>query len=522
MTLPFDADVAIIGYGPSGVTAANALGARGVPTIVFEAEKDIYPRARAVTVNEWTMRVFQAVGLHEALRKDMTPYNSLRWVNYAGQEIYSINFPPSTLGDGASSYMLYQPVMEETLRRGAERFPDVVSVRFGCEVVGVAQDTEGVTITARDRSTGETTTTRARYALGCDGGGSATRKAIGATLQGDTEDVTWVVIDARVKRWWPDRNKLTFWSDKVRPVVDIPLAQGNHRWEIPLGRDESVENFATAEQIWPLLEAMGITQDDVQIHQHAFYKHHVRMADRWRVGRVFLVGDAAHLMPPWAGNGMQSGIRDAYDISWKLAAVLAGRAPDSFLDSYQMERGPNVAMFTEMSVGLGKIIKQELSEEEMAAVMAPPPEGEEPPPPPLVLPPFLVAGWFRGPLDEASAVGKMVPQPLVATPRGRIGLLDDVIGDCFALLGDDVDPASLLSPVEKAEWDALGTRYLIVRPPTKGTTGPEEIVDIDGVVGGWLRAHGARVVALRPDRFVAAADVSGLAVPTMDHGSSGR
>ncbi|MGV9861075.1 bifunctional 3-(3-hydroxy-phenyl)propionate/3-hydroxycinnamic acid hydroxylase [Rhodococcus koreensis] len=514
MTENYDADVAIVGYGPSGVVAALTLAKHGVSAVAFERDRDIYQRARAVTVNDWTMRIFQSLGVDEAVKKAMDPQRALRWKTYDGDELLRIDHPPSTLGIKPRFFNIYQPAMEAKLRECAAHYDRLLSVRYGSEVVALEQDDTGVTVTTKDTMTGETDSTRVRYVLGCDGGSSPTRGHLGVELLGDTLDVMWIVIDCRVKRWWPDRNLLTFWSDKERPVVDIALSQGNHRWELPLNPGESEADFATNEQVWPLLNALGVTEDDVEIHQHAFYRHHTRMAETWRVGRAFLVGDAAHLMPPWAGAGMQTGMRDAYDIGWKLAGVLHGGGLDeSFLDTYEAERRPNAAMYTNLAVELGRIIKQELSEEEQAALAAPPEDPENPPEPPLIAPPFLVAGWLRGPIGESSIVGRMVPQPEVGDTRGVIARLDDLLGDGFVLLGDDVDPAMLLTPAQKAEWDALGARYIAVRPQDKHTQGPDELVDLDEVLGPWLRRFGARAVAVRPDKFVAAADVSGLGVP---------
>ena len=505
----YDADVAILGFGPSGVAAANALGSYGVSAVAFERDRDIYPRARAVTVSDWTMRCFQSVGLADAAAQDMDVTAGLRWVTYDGTEIFNLTFPPGQLGY-PMSYAIYQPLLEETLRAGVERFPQV-EVRYGVEVETVVQDDDGVTVTTRDTATGETRTTRAKYALACDGGSSVTRKQIGVELQGDTVPVRWIVIDAKVKRWWANRHILTFWSDNKRPVVDIALGRGNHRWEFPLGPDVTDADVPTNDEVWPLLEGLGVSRDDVDIHQYAFYSHNIRMADRWRVGRVFLVGDAGHLMPPWAGAGMQSGIRDSFNIAWKLREVLAGRMDDAVLDTYQAERQPNVAFFTEVAIGLGKIIKQELTPEEQAAMA--PPEGEEPPPPPILLPPFYVAGWLRGAPTPESAIGKMIPQPRAANTRGVILPLDELLGTDFVLLGDGIDPITLLSAEEKAAWDVLGARYVAVRSADQGTQGADELVDIDGTLLAWMRGFGVTAIAVRPDKFVAAADTFGLAVP---------
>ncbi len=434
-------------------------------------------------------------------------------MTYDGTEIMRIEHPPSTLGRKPRFYNIYQPTMEAELRAAVQEYGDRIAVHYGVEVTEIDQDADGVTITSTDTATGEAHTTRARYTIGADGGSSTIRSKVGCHLLGDTNDVTWVVIDCHVKRWWPDRDFLTFWSDKERPVVDIALSAGNHRWEIPLKPEESPEDYPTRTEVWPLLEALGVTEEDVEIHQHAFYKHHTRMADTWRKGRVFLAGDAAHLMPPWAGAGMQTGMRDAHDLGWKLARVLKSELPERWLDTYEAERRPNAAFYTGLAVELGRVIKQELSEEEQSAINASPQDTVTPFEPPLIAPPVLAGGWIRGPLDDAGIVGRMIPQPTVGDAAGRMARLDDLLGVDFVLLGDDVDPATLLTAEEKTGWDALGARYVAVRPKTAYTRGPDELVDLDEVLLPWLRRYSVRAVALRPDKFVAAADVSGLAVP---------
>jgi len=509
MTEPFDADVAIVGYGPTGLIAALTLAKYGISTLAFERHREIYPRARAVTVNDWTMRIFQSLGVDEPVLKTIDPQRALRWVRYDGTELMRIEHPPSTLGIKPRFFNIYQPTMEATLRECAQARSQI-DVRYGSELVALQQDAMGVTVTTRDLASGQTATSRVRYVIGCDGGSSTTRNLIDVQLTGDTLDVLWIVIDCNVKRWWPDRNLLTFWSDKERPVVDIALSGGNHRWELPLKPGETEADFATQDEVWPLLEALGVTRDDVQIHQHAFYRHHVRMANTWRRGRVFLAGDAAHLMPPWAGAGMQSGMRDAFDLGWKLAGVLNGKLPERFLDTYETERRPNVEHFTNLAVQLGRIIKQELGEEEQAALNAPLPPGVEPP---LIAPPTLSCGWLRGPVADDSIVGRMIPQPAVGDNRGVMERLDALLGDGFVLLGDDCDPAAHLSPQEKAGWDALGARYIAVRQQDAYTHGSDELIDLDVVLRPWMQRYGVRIVAVRPDKFVAASDVGGLAVP---------
>lgn len=506
-----DADVVIVGYGPVGVSAANFLGSRGVRTVVLERDKDIYPRARAVTVNDWTMRAFQSVGLDGALKADMTANGALSWKTYGGRTVFRLR--PQACGIGhPGSMMIYQPAMEATLRAGVDRFAGVVDVRFGETATGVEQDADGVTL---ELAGGERI--RARYLLACDGGSSRIRAAVGAQLLGTTHEVNWIVIDAKVLRWWPGCNDLTFWSDPDRPVVDIPLALGHHRWELPLGEGEDRAAFDSDEAIWRLLTPLGVTPAHVELESHAFYVHHVRHADRWRHGRVFLLGDAAHMMPPWAGQGMQSGIRDADNLTWKLCEVLAGRLGDEVLDTYQPERAPHVAAVTEMSQKLGMLIAGRDPRFVRLRNTLGPVLMRIPALTRRLMPstrPAIETGWLTGPTGTTSAVGRMIPQPPVWDAAGCETVLDTALGTGFAVLGMDADPRAVMSTSDVEAWSALGARFLAVRTTATGASDDSDLIDHTGLLARWFRKHHARVVAVRPDRFVAAADPTGLALPS--------
>ncbi|MBO0841635.1 MAG: FAD-dependent monooxygenase [Nocardioides sp.] len=515
MSQDFDADVAIIGYGPTGLIAGLTLAKHGASVIAFEREESIYPRARAVTVNDWTMRIFQDLGIDQQVTKVVEPQRALRWVTYDGHEVMRVVHEPSTLGVKPRFYNIYQPLMEKTLREcaGQEQFGDRIDVRYGEESIGIEQDGDGVTVTAKSAATGETSTVRVKYAIAADGGSSRTRQHLGITMDGDTLDQQWIIVDCHAKRWWPDRDFLTFWTDKERPVVDIALSAGAHRWEFPLKPGETEADFQTNDDVWPLLHSLGRDERDVEIHQFAFYRHHVRAAATWREGRVFLAGDAAHLMPPWAGAGMQSGMRDGFNLGWKLGRILRGELPEAWLATYEAERRPNADFYTGLAVQLGRVIKQEASQEEVEAMNTVPEGLVTPFEPPLVAPPTLVAGWLRGPIADDSIVGRMVPQPVVGDVVGKMARLDSLLGDGFVLLGANLDPSTLLSSGERAAWDALGTRYIAVRPQDAYTQGADELVDLEQVLLPWMARYGVRAIAVRPDRFVAAADRTGLAVP---------
>ncbi len=508
----YDADVAIVGYGLCGVVAATYLGLAGVSTVVLEKDKDLYNRARAVTVNDWTLRIFQEFGIDGRVKQDMDPARGMTWKTYAGQRVFHLDVYPGELGQPAAM-MIYQPDMEAELRRNADQYSSL-DLRFGHTFTGLSQDSEGVTIAATGADGGEYDL-RVRYVIGADGGTSKVRETVGYALVGDTKPRRWLVIDGEVLEPWPGHDELVFWSDQTWPVVDIPLAKGNHRWEIPLREKEWDTDYATEDRVWERLAPLGVTRKNARIKGWAFYSHHVRHLENWRAGRVVMIGDAAHLMPPWAGQGMQSAIRDAQNIAWKLAAILQHSVDESILDTVQSERWAHVKTMTTLSLRLGQFIEMEQSwAVGLRNWLAPK----------LETVPFVTnalrptnetnrftAGWVTGESGKKRAVGRMIPQPEVSNGEGRIRLLDDTVPRGFVVFGLDRDPREAMTAEQVQAWAALGASFLTVRSSETSSAG--EIVDHTGGLRDWMARFDARVLVVRPDRFVAATDRTGLDVP---------
>lgn len=469
----FDADVAIVGYGPSGVTAATYLGMGGVSTVVLEKDKDLYSRARAVTVNDWTLRIFQEFGVAERVKEDMDPARGMTWKTYAGQTVFHLGVYPGELGQ-PSAMMIYQPDMEEQLRINCERHPSV-DVRFGHSFTDLSQDDQGVTLTATDAD-GNPYELRVKYVIASDGGSSRVRESIGYEMIGDTKPRRWLVIDGAVLEPWEHHDELVFWSDQTRPVVDIPLAKGNHRWEIPLNEGETDADFQDEERIWERLKLMGVTEKNVRIKGWAFYSHHVRHLEKWRAGRVVLIGDASHLMPPWAGQGMQSGIRDAQNIAWKIEALVKGQVGQDILDTVQSERWMHVKAMTDLALRLGSFIEMEKAwavglrnwlapklqnAKPLSEALRPRNETNR-----------FTQGWATGKAGRKSAIGRMIPQPEVRSTTGETGLLDDLAGRGFLVLGIGTDPRAAMSPSQAEKWRALGASFVQITPHTNVPTSP--------------------------------------------------
>jgi 3-(3-hydroxy-phenyl)propionate hydroxylase len=333
---------------------------------------------------------------------------------------------------------------------------------------------------------------------------------LGVGYAGRTYGERWIVIDTEVLREWDGHDRLRFHCNPDRPTVDCPTPLGHHRWEYPARVGEDEEWLVTDEAVWNVLEDQGITREHVRILRAVAYSHHVRAADRWRVGRVFLAGDAAHAMPPWNGQGMSAGVRDAANLCWKLAAVVHGHAPQSILDSYQAERMPHVTEVTRRAVFAGRIITQRhrsvaaLRDHLLRRLIRLPGAVEA----------FQKLAWIPdahyggGFLADQRhrAVGWQVPQPWLIDAAGAAVRLDDVLAGRWAV----VHTGNL--PAEAEKWLAHGVFSLRVLDPAAGPR-PDGIRDSGGVLTKWMRDRKATALVLRPDGFVYAATDGASALP---------
>lgn len=507
-------DVAVVGFGPTGVTAANLLGAEGLRVLVLERDPGIYDGARAISTDEEVVRSWQSVGLAERLTKDMLAQRPIDFVDAQGRPFLS--FTPHSRGNGHPPQLfLYQPAMERVLREGVTRYPRV-DVLLEHECLGIRQFTDEVELTVR--AVGSTTkrTLVASYVVAADGGSSPIRAQLGVDFTGRTYPDRWAVVDTAVRAGWPECDRLRFHCTPQRPVVDCPTPFGRHRFEFPLLAGEDEADLVDGGGVRRVLAALGIADADVAVLRTVVYRHHVRVAARWRLHRVFLAGDAAHVMPPYLGQGMAAGVRDAANLCWKLAAVVRGELPDSLLDTYERERQPHVRAVTRATILVGRLITERRASVVTARTrllrwaMRTPGVGNY-----LRearwFPATSYAGGFRAstrpplgglpvrvtPRRQRSPVGRLVPQPWVLDPAGRRVLLDEALGAGWSVLALAPDGAT-------KTWADLGVRVLRVLPAGSDPA-PDGVVDTDGTLSSWLRGHSARAVALRPDRFVYAA-----------------
>ncbi len=470
-------DVAIVGLGPTGALLANLLGAAGLSVLVLEREAQIYPMPRAIHFDGEVMRIFQNAGLRaevEAISRPGT--QGMHFVNAAGETLLIRGGTAAHGPHGcANNYYFHQPELERVLRDGLARWPGV-QVRLQHELTQVDDGPASATLWATDLRTGQAHRVQARYVVGCDGARSGVRRAMGSTMEDLGLHQPWLVFDALLEQPVDLPAYTVQHCDPARPMTYCNVVGKRRRWEIMLMPGDDPAAMVEPERLWSLV-ARWVTPAQARLERAVIYTFHSVIAEGWRRGRLLLAGDAAHQTPPFLGQGMCAGIRDAANLAWKLEAVLRGRAADTLLDSYESERSPHVRAFIDLAVRLGDIIQTTDAVQAEARDRrfrgGGEPEIFEFPAPPLG--PGLLT-------NTVAPVGRPFPQPLLDDGQR----LDDLLGPRFAVIGN----AAVLQAVS----DATRTRWSGCGAITLDTPG--------AAIAAWLSTHNAAAVVLRPDRYI--------------------
>ena len=517
--IPIDhrCQVAIVGAGPVGLTIANRLGQSGVNVIVIEKLAALIDYPRAIGIDDEALRTIQSIGLIEEVLPHTTPYHAMRFLTPKGRCFADIQPMTDEFGWSRRNAFI-QPQIDAALYRGLSRFKNV-KVLFSREVHNLAQDGSGVTLHLKAPGNTEETIS-ADYLIACDGGNSYARRHLGIPFDGKTASNQWIVLDiANDPLAIPN---VYVCADPVRPYVSAALPHAIRRLEFMVMPGETEEQLNQPENMRKLLAKVLPDPDNVKLIRSRVYNHNARLAGQFRKGRIILAGDAAHIMPVWQGQGYNSGMRDAFNLGWKMALVAQGKAGDALLDTYEVERRDHAKAMIEISVLAGNIFappkrwQAALRDGITWALGFVPPikryflEMRFKPMPKY----SQGAQVAETPYRKESPVGKMFIQPKVGTESGQDILLDDVIGPGFAIIAWGIDPTLGLHDDQIARWKALGTTFIQVLPSVQ-MKGQREVKDDVIRVGDtqnrlkdWFGRHPASIVILRPDRFVGA-----LAIP---------
>ncbi|MCC2097515.1 MAG: bifunctional 3-(3-hydroxy-phenyl)propionate/3-hydroxycinnamic acid hydroxylase [Hyphomicrobiales bacterium] len=508
-------DFVIAGYGPVGATMANLLGRAGFTVAIADRYADIYDKPRAITVDHEIMRCWQACGLGDEIAKGTGIHKGTDYVGVDNEIIKIFNPlpPPYPLG-WAPAITFVQPELEAILRNGIKRFGNVTEypgfdVRIaGQDASGIAASLTPVEGQARGEAPAEV---RCKYLLGCDGANSSIRNACGITIEDLGFNEWWIVIDAHARDMsvLPERSHQYCWPS--RPGTHI-IGPGNlRRWEIKLLPGETPETFKTDASLREVLRLFA-DPDVLDIWRYAIYQFHAVVADDWRKGNVFLMGDAAHRMPPFLGQGLCAGIRDAYNFAWKLEQVERHGASPALLDSYRSERRPHVKTVVANAKAFGLIIG-ELDEakarERDRRLRAELESGAAETIRSKFIPDLaggIVAREGHGtgaPL--AKSAGSLFVQPRVLDANGDEKRLDDVTGYRFLLIGDEAT-ITTLAPETLAILEKLGGLAVAInaagKPAAAADASRMTLSETDGLFAGWRQETGFAAALVRPDRYV--------------------
>jgi 3-(3-hydroxy-phenyl)propionate hydroxylase len=498
--------VAIVGAGPTGLTLANLLGVYGVTCLLVERNAATVHEPRAVSIDDESLRTMQAAGLvAEVMRETVAGYGS-RYYSARGRLFATVQPTAQPYGFPRRN-AFRQPILERQLRDALARFPHLTA-RFGHELVAFDETRDGVRLRLRGPDgDGEVD---CDFLVGCDGASSFVRRQLGIALSGSTFRERWLIVDLENSPVASPHTKV--WSDPRRPTIALPGPGLTRRYEFLLHDGERDEEMLAAETVRHLLETHEAAAES-HIVRKTVYTFHARLADHWSQGRVFLAGDAAHLTPPFAGQGMNSGLRDASNLAWKLAAVSQGHLGAGLLATYEPERRDHAWAMIEFARNMGRALAPPNALAAWALehgflLLSVFPSARDYiaqmkfKPPPRFHNGFIVPD---GSGARKTLVGRMLPQPRVVTADGRETLLDDVLGPGFAVLVHSNQSHATLPSLADAPWRDLGARVVVMRPDGRldFADGATAVRALDLPVKGLAR-FADHVLLLRPDRYVAA------------------
>jgi 3-(3-hydroxy-phenyl)propionate hydroxylase len=499
------ADVVVCGAGPVGLTSAALLASRGLTVVVFEQHDSTSDEPKAISLDDEALRVFQQAGIVASVLPVVAPGTGTRYYDHNGEPLFHARSSvPYRLGYPFKNPFA-QPDLERAVADALLAMPSV-ELRFGTRVIGFDQGAQDVRVEAVRGDQRQLVT--AKYVLGCDGGRSATRLLQGGTMSGRSHGEVWLVVDT-IGDSHTERFAMHH-GDPHRPHVIVPGLNGRCRYEFRLLDGEGEPGAAPDFDLIQRLVSRYRSLSPDQVVRAVNYTFNAVVADTWRVGRSFLLGDAAHMMPPFAGQGLNSGIRDAANLTWKIADVIDGRLDPAALDTYEQERRPHASATVRLSEQLGRLVmttSERLAQRRDVLIRnaVRTDNGRR----------YLEEMRYR-PVqhytdglvltgDGPDLVGVAIGQPLLFDSAAhQVARLDETVGHGWVLVAVDLpeDDWCSVQPIVTA----LDAATAVV--PTSDAwpnSRHRVLIDVDGALNREFTPYSGRFVLLRPDKFVAAA-----------------
>ncbi len=502
-----EVSVVVVGAGPVGLTMASLLAAYGIDVLVIERLPSTIDEPRAVSIDDESLRSMQAIGLIDAIEPTLhSDYGSL-YLDQNGRKIAFVH--PTTREFGYPRRNGFrQEVLVDQLANWIQS-SEGGNLFFGHDLAAFNQSADHVHLVVR-RNDGSTMDVTCKYLIGCDGAKSDVRRSLGFEMRGESYGKRWLIIDI-LETKDTFRHTRVFCNPK-RPGITLPGPNGTRRFEFMLHPGEDEDAMRSESVVRDLMETVGPDRD-APIRRRAIYTFHARIVEQWRKGRVFLAGDAAHLSPPFAGQGMNSGIRDCQNLSWKLAAVIHGTLGPHLLDTYQNERAPHAAELIRMAQRMGRVMMPRSAVSSFfvrtfftAISIAPPvkryfSEMRYKPRP------RLKAGFFASRQRRSRGQilpGHMFPQPRLETKGGSMILLDEALGNGFSMLAYSCKPEHAFDTVSAWTKSVSASRVCVIPGGSEwvSATGVTTLRDSDGVIDKIFGGQLDMMAAIRPDRYV--------------------
>lgn len=490
-------DVVVAGYGPTGMVLAPLLAQRGHRVAVLERYAGLYNLPRAATFDDETMRILQRLGIADAISAGTTPRLVYDWVNAEGQLLARHTFAERGVSGWPEFNMMYQPWFEDQLDGVCRMLPGV-TVLHEHQLSRIRQDEGSVVVEVE--TPGGRREIGARFLVGCDGGNSTVRRLLGIGSDDFGFFEPWLVCDFELKRGAAGLPAALQLGDPAQPVSIFTIDDVHQRFAFMLDDPEELDHITEAD-VWQKVSRWLTPEEAVPI-RIATYTFRSRSARAWRQGRVFLAGDAAHEMPPFLGQGMCSGIRDASNLAWKLDLVLSGRTGESLLDTYQLERAPHVEKITKKAIELGRLqtirdVEKARARDEMM-LKARAESGE---PAAYAFPAY--EDGFLTDSPAASGRGRLFPQGRVLLEDGSVRRFDDLWKSGFQVV--TVEPGAVAVALSEEARRVVDDVFVLARGDgavSRPDAGITPITDLDRVYGPWFAEHGCTVAVVRPDGYV--------------------